>query len=83
MIIINMDIAKSIWKDNLRLFRIPAFEKLDLAYMRAIESNDVSKQQDIINKKQILRDATNDPRILSASTPEELININPIKELGI
>lgn len=83
MITINMDIAKSIWKDNLRLLRMPALEKLDIAYMRAIESNDENKQQDIANKKQILRDAPSDPRIDAANSPEELLNINPIKELGL
>lgn len=83
MISINMNIAKSIWKDQLRLFRGPALEKLDVAYIRAIENNDIVKQQEIINKKQILRDCPADPRIEAAESPEELININPIKELGL
>lgn len=81
MISIDMEIAKSIWKDHLRLLRIPALEKLDIQFMRALETNNITEQQEIINKKQTLRDAPSDPRIESAATPAELININPIIEL--
>lgn len=81
MITTNMEIAKSIWRDQLRLMRIPLLQQLDIEYIRALENNDLIKQQDIINKKQILRDAPKDLRIDDAITTEQLLTINPIKEL--
>lgn len=83
MIIINMDMAKNIWKNKLRLLRIPILNKLDIDFLRAIEINNNEQQQHIIYLKQKLRDAPNDPRIESATSIEELVSINPIQELGI
>ena len=40
--------------------------------MRAVEAGDTAKQAEIATKKQALRDATKDPIILNATTPEEL-----------
>lgn len=82
MISIDLDQAKNIWRNNLRLLRVSALEKLDIQFMRAIENNDIVKQQEIASKKQILRDAPSDSRIEQARSTQELININPIKELG-
>lgn len=83
MIVINLDEAKNIWRNNLRVLRIPILEKLDIEFMKAIENNNSIQQQDIANKKQILRDAPSDPRIQNAQSIQELININPIIELGL
>ena len=83
MISTNLKIAKSIWRDKLRLLRIPLLDKLDIEYMKALELNNLEKQQQIAYKKQKLRDAPSDPRIDYASSIEELININPIIELGL
>lgn len=82
MISIDIEQAKNIWRNKLRILRIPILEQLDIQFMKAIESNNTDKQQDIANKKQILRDAPSDPRIENAQTTQQLININPIKELG-
>lgn len=82
MIIINMDKAKDIWRDKIRFDRISILEKLDIAYLRSLETNNIYEQQTIITKKQKLRDAPTDPRIDSATKPEELLNINPITEIG-
>ncbi len=61
MITIDINAAKEIWKDKFRAARKPILEKLDVEYMRALESGDLLKQQEIAAKKQELRDITNIP----------------------
>jgi hypothetical protein len=70
----NMVKAREIWKNHIRLNRTGFLEKLDVDYQRALELNDTVAMTEIINKKQILRDATDDPRI------EAAINITELKE---
>jgi hypothetical protein len=56
MIVININKAKEITKDRLRIERSPLLQAQDVAYMRALESNaDVSS---ILAEKQRLRDIT-------------------------
>lgn len=82
MIIININNAKNILKDKIRRDRAPILQQLDIEYLRSLENNNIIKQQEIISKKQKLRDATKDPRIDNAQTPDDLKSIDPIKELG-
>ena len=72
MIKVNMDKAVEIKKDMIRAERAPKLEALDVAFMRAVESGDTTKQAEIAAKKQALRDSTDDPAITTAQTPEEL-----------
>ena len=72
MIKVNMNKAVEIKKDMIRAERAPKLEALDVAFMRAVEAGDTAKQAEIAAKKQALRDATDDPVINSAQTPEEL-----------
>ena len=72
MIKVNMDKAVEIKKDMIRAERAPKLEALDVAFMRAVEAGDAEKQAEIAAKKQALRDATDDPAITTAKTPEEL-----------
>jgi len=67
---IKIDIAKAkdITKDRLRAEREPKLQALDVAFQRALESN--TDTTDIVNKKQQLRDATN--QVDSMTTVEEL-----------
>lgn len=58
MIIIDINAAKEIWKDKFRQARKPILEKLDVDYMRALETKNLQAQQDIITKKQNLRQVT-------------------------
>lgn len=81
MITINLEKAKEIWRNKIRADRQPIFESLDILYIRALETNDTEKQNEIIIKKQKLRDAPQDPRISAASSIEELQTINPIEEI--
>lgn len=72
MITVNMTKALEIKKDMIRAERQPKLEELDVQFMRAVESGDTAKQAEITTKKQALRDATEDPILTNASTPEEL-----------
>jgi len=56
--IINMEKAKEIWKNKFRETRKPILENLDIEYMKALEDNNVVKQQEIASMKQQLRDVT-------------------------
>ena len=78
MITVNMDKAREIKKDQIREARKPMLEALDVAYMRAVEAGDTTQQAQIAVEKQALRDATADPAIAAAMTPEELAAVDPL-----
>lgn len=72
MITINMEKAREIHKETIRELRKPLFEKLDVEFIKAVESGDQSLIQEIVDLKRELRDATSYHLISSAETPEEL-----------
>lgn len=76
-IVVNMQKALEIKKNMIRQERAPLLAALDIEMMRALESGDTAKQEEIKQKKQALRDATTDPVLLQASTPEELKAARP------
>ena len=67
---IDMAAARDIHRDNLRAERKPELEKLDVAYMKALETNGDTAA--IAAQKQALRDVTADARIEAATTPDAL-----------
>lgn len=77
MIKVNMTKAVEIKKDIIRAERAPILAELDVAFMRAVEAGDAVAQADIAAKKQALRDATKDPAIAAAKTPDELKAVVP------
>jgi len=77
MITVNMDKARDIKKDMIRADRKAKLEALDVEFMRAVEAGDADKQAEIAAKKQALRDATDDPAIAAATTPDELKAVVP------
>ena len=77
MITINMTKAVEIKKDMIRAERKAKLEALDVDFMRAVEQGDTEAQATIAAKKQALRDATDDPAITAAKTPEELKAVVP------
>lgn len=79
MITVNMTKARELKRNQIRAERKPLLDSLDVEFMRASEAGDTSKQQEIATKKQALRDSTDDPAIDSATTPEELAAVNPLK----
>lgn len=60
-IVTDINIAKKIHLDKFRAARIPIFQKLDIDFMKAIESGDEAKKAEIIAAKQALRDVTLTP----------------------
>ena len=77
MIRINMDKARNIKRNMIRDERKPLLEALDVAYMRAVETQDAEKMAEIAAKKQALRDCTKDPAIDAAVTPDDLKLVSP------
>lgn len=77
MIKVNMTKALEIKKDMIRAERQPKLEALDVEFMRAVEQNDTAKQAEITSKKQSLRDATDDPALSKAKTPDALKKVIP------
>ena len=76
MITINLDKAKEIQKNRWRTARKPILEKLDTQFMRAVETGDTAKQQQIATQKQALRDVTTTD-LSSVTNTEELKNVWP------
>jgi hypothetical protein len=75
MIKINMNKAIEIRKELLRQERIPLFAQLDVAFMRALEEGDSDSLVRIKTQKQLLRDITKIPELLSATNVEDLSGI--------
>lgn len=72
MISINMEKARNIKRDKLRLERAPLMAKLDIDFMKALESGDSTKQSIVIAKKQALRDITDHLALEQATSISEL-----------
>ena len=68
MITINLDKAKALTKDRLRIDRKPLLEAQDILFMKAQESGDDTTA--IVTEKNRLRDITK--LADSATTPDEL-----------
>ena len=76
MITINLDKAKEIQKNRWRTARKPILEKLDTQFMRAVETGDTAKQQQIATQKQSLRDVTTTD-LSTITNTQELKNVWP------
>jgi len=72
-----MDIAKGLKRQFIRVERAEKFQKLDIDYLRAIESGDTNAQAEIASKKARLREAPAHPGINAATTIEELKAVRP------
>lgn len=71
-ITINLNKAKEIKKEHLRHERKPLFEQLDKEFMLALEQGDEQKKQEIVQKKQQLRDITKHEDIINAESVEDI-----------
>ena len=76
----DMALSLEIQKNNIRLERAPRLQALDVEYMKALESG--YGEIAIAQEKQVLRDITSDPRLESASAPDELKLLNLKALLG-
>ena len=75
VITVDMTKARDIWRDKIRAVRSAEFARLDAEFMRALETG--ADTGAIIAQKQALRDATVDPAIDAAQTPEQLKLVQP------
>lgn len=66
---INIIKAKEIQLDKFRATRTILLEKLDIDFMRAVEADNTTSQQEIASKKQALRDVT------KTELPDDLLGI--------
>jgi hypothetical protein len=73
MITINLDKAKAITKDRLRMERAPLLVAQDVLYMRATEQNQDTTA--IVAEKQRLRDIT--------KLADQATTLEQLKELGV
>jgi len=73
MITINLDKAKAITKDRLRMERAPLLVAQDVLYMRATEANQDTAA--IVAEKQRLRDIT--------KLADEATTLDELKQLGV
>lgn len=74
-LVADMSIARELWKERLRVARIPKLAALDVAFQRALETG--ADTSAIVAQKQALRDVTSDPAIEAAQTPDELKQVWP------
>lgn len=81
VISVNMDKAKDIWRDKIRQARIEPLAALDTAYMKALETSADTTQ--IVADKQALRDAPSLSPINEATTPDQLVAIQPVPNVVI
>jgi len=81
VISVNMEKAKDIWRDKIRLAREPELEKLDTAFMKAQETG--ADTTAIVAQKQVLRDAPAHADIDAATTPDELKAVQPIPNVTV
>ena len=81
VISVDMILARDIWRNKIRSARVEQLASLDTAYMKALETNSDTTQ--IVADKQALRDAPALSSINLASTPEQLVSIQPIPNVVI
>ena len=77
-ITININKAKDIWKDKIRLARKPKLEELDVEFIKAQETS--SDTSAIVTKKQELRDYP--AQVDSATTTDEIKAVWDTEKLG-
>jgi hypothetical protein len=81
VISVDIDVAKEIWREKIRAARIEPLAALDAAFMKALETG--ADTSSIVAQKQALRDAPADARIGAATTPAELIAVQPIPNITV
>ncbi len=80
---VNMEKAIVIKQNAIRQERENKLTALDVEFLIAMEEGNTKKKKEIAAKKQLLRDATEHPSIINATTPEELKSADPLAEIQI
>ena len=68
----DLSVAKTLFKEQIRIARKSLLEAQDVAYMKALEAGDSSAQTTAVNAKTALRDAPAAAAITNASDITEL-----------
>ncbi len=78
----DMPTCREVHRDNIRRRRAPMLAQLDIEAARVLETWPAgsSRHGQVIAKKNKLRNATDDPRIEAAASPEELKAIDPLSD---
>jgi|TARA_R110000765_G_C18793326_1_gene592815 hypothetical protein len=69
---VDIEKAKSIWLDKIRLIRDEKLKKLDLKWMIAMEQGEAKEASNIASKKQLLRDVTERREFRKVKTVEQI-----------
>lgn len=69
---VEMVKARALTRDRLRTDRAPILAEMDVAFMKALETDDRAMLATVASEKQRLRDITADPRIEAAATADDL-----------
>jgi hypothetical protein len=77
---INMEKARDIWRDKIRIARAPLWEDLDAEWYKAMEEG--RETTNIVAKKKALRDLPQHESIINAESVEELQEIWNTELLG-
>jgi hypothetical protein len=69
---IDLDKAKNIWRNKIRVVRDKKLKELDIKWMKAMERGDIRVAESIASEKQVLRNLPDREEISRAETLEEL-----------
>lgn len=74
---IDVDLPKAIalTQSRIREQRVSEFQKLDQEFMTAVEDNNSASLKQVADKKKALRDATQHPKIINATSVDSLKNL--------
>jgi len=75
---INIEKAKEVQRNHWRKLREPKLAELDIEVMKAVEGGNTAKRKEVADRKQALRDVTDqplpdDPAAIKATIPEILL----------
>ena len=86
--IFNLEIAKQIHLEHIRKKRNKIFPEFDVEYMKALESGNQTLIQEVVTKKQALREVTNidfldvvSPADLKATWPIDILGNSPYQTI--
>jgi hypothetical protein len=71
--VVDLKKAKEVWRNRIRLKRVPVLQALDVEYLKASEKKEDTSE--ITKKKQELRDLPQNPKIDKAKSIADLVKV--------
>ena len=71
--VVDLKKAKEVWRDRIRIKRVPVLQALDVEYLKASEKKEDTSE--ITKKKQELRDLPQNPKIDKAKSIADLVKV--------